>query len=179
VLDIGADLPAANEKFRKLVSLHVRVMLLSDILATAGYTQGRATVTLLQALCGRSSNNVLLSLGSLHRSCLWENIVLKGDESPGSPDAATGLPSSVSPTDMSTLLSPAPVTAAASSEVNGTQSAESSSATPKPESRTSKHKDPKECNIRALKHLASQLPYALAPFYQGELVPHNWEKHRS
>ncbi len=150
-------------------------MLLSDILATAGYAQGRATVTLLQALCGPSANNVLLSLGSLHRSCLWENIVLKTDETPETlatprephtvlpaAEAQSVLPSAEPSAASSRVATPLPATGAA----NGAQEAESSSPTPKPESSSSKAKDPKESNIRALKHLASQLPYALAPFYQ-------------
>ncbi|KAI0699215.1 hypothetical protein BC835DRAFT_1412679 [Cytidiella melzeri] len=160
----AADQPTANEKFRKLVTLQVRVMLLSDILATAGYAQGRATITLLQALCGRSANNVLLSLGSLHRSCIWENTVLKNDESSDASEGARSLQADLASADHTDGVS---TIVASSSEANGTQGAESSSSpTPKPESR-SKDKLPKECNIKALKHVASQFPHALAPFFQS------------
>ncbi|KAI1785481.1 hypothetical protein LXA43DRAFT_1115856 [Ganoderma leucocontextum] len=72
----GEEEEKANAKFRKLITLHTRTSLLSDIYATAGYSHGRATQTLLQSLLGRTPNP-LQELGSLHRACVWENIVFK------------------------------------------------------------------------------------------------------
>ena len=162
----AADLPAVNEKFRKLVTLHVRVMLLSDILATASYAQGRASVTLLEALCGPSANNALLSLGSLHRCCLWENVLLRVDETP-EVHRAPREPQEIAPAlQLSALSSGVSTPLPTGGEANGAPVGDSSSPTPKPESSTPKVSNTQESNIRALKHLASQIPYALAPFYQ-------------
>ncbi|TBU55065.1 hypothetical protein BD310DRAFT_1041405 [Dichomitus squalens] len=72
----GAEEEKANTQFRNLITLHTRVSLLSDIYATAGYSHGRATQTLLQSLLGKTPNP-LQELGALHRACVWENIILK------------------------------------------------------------------------------------------------------
>ena len=51
-LVIERELQDGNQDLRRLITLQVRVMLLSDIYSTAGYAQGRASTTLLQALTG-------------------------------------------------------------------------------------------------------------------------------
>lgn len=153
----------ANVAFRHLVTLHVRIMLLSDIFATVGYSQGRALTTLLQSITGAGTGDILLGLGSLHRSSIWENVMLKekmttrSEEKQPSPEIAVAeTPMSVS----SEATTPGPSTTA-----NGSQLDNSAAATPKPEQAAKK--DPKETNMKALKHLANQLPNSLAPFFQA------------
>ncbi len=151
-----------------MVTLHVRVMLLSDIYATVGYSQGRASATLIQALNGPEAGDLLLELGDLHRTSLWENIILKTKGSPQAPQfpATEGSPD------------PEPSSSSASSETlpglpnaaltNGAQDPPASPiiVLPQMDTTPSKDADPKECNIKALKHIATQLPNALAPFFQ-------------
>ena len=74
---VDGDVAEANKDLRRLITLEVRVMLLSDIYSTAGYAQGRASVTLLEALTRPEAGDIVSELGSLHRSCMWENIQLK------------------------------------------------------------------------------------------------------
>ncbi|KAF5354527.1 hypothetical protein D9757_014017 [Collybiopsis confluens] len=66
-----------NFYFRNLIALHVRVTLLSDVFATAGFAHGRGAIALLQTLMNSTTPQVIADLGSLHRASIWENIVFK------------------------------------------------------------------------------------------------------
>ncbi|KAI0666580.1 hypothetical protein C8Q78DRAFT_1176707 [Trametes maxima] len=167
----GEDEVKANERFRKLITLHVRTSLLSDIYATAGYSHGRASATLLQALLGPKPS-ALADLGSLHRTCVWENIALKAALS--SQDASSAPPSDGPATSSSVPQVPEPQTStpagdraseASSTTVaaNGTASGETLALTPS----TKNEEKPKDKNASGLKHLVSQIPTSLAPFFQS------------
>lgn len=163
----------ANYYFRNLVTLHVRITLLSDVFATAGYAHGRAAIGLLQTLMSNTAPQVVKDLGALHRTSIWENIVLKvGLAAKGidvlqtpslsplerSPDQlAIGLPDAAGP---------AP-SAATNGAVDDAQAgAPPSSTTKEPE--IPKAGSPREHNATALKHLTHGLPSSLAPFFQGQ-----------
>ncbi|EKM54444.1 uncharacterized protein PHACADRAFT_174950 [Phanerochaete carnosa HHB-10118-sp] len=154
----------ANTAFRNLVTLHVRIMLLSDIFATAGYSQGRALATLLQSVTGTGTGDILLGLGSLHRSSIWENVMLK-EKMTIRPEDKQQTPEAFAPVETPMSVSSEATTPGPSTTANGSQPENSATATPKPEHPTKK--DPKEMNMRALRHLASQLPNSLAPFFQS------------
>ncbi|KAK7687104.1 hypothetical protein QCA50_009605 [Cerrena zonata] len=172
--DCGGDAEKANERFRKLVTLHVRITLLSDIYATAGY-QGRATITLLQHIVSSDSKEILFNLGSLHRQYMWDNIRLKDDPiftkavipNPESWDTILP-PSLLPPTPRSS--GPTPTAAGTGSSTNGltedsvggTTSTSSAS-----KEKTSKEDGPLEHNARALKHMSTQVPNALTALFQS------------
>ncbi|OBZ67028.1 E3 ubiquitin-protein ligase ptr1 [Grifola frondosa] len=160
----------ANSRFRKLITLHIRTSLLSDIYATAGYSHGRATIMLLQSLVSRSTPTILADLGALHRSCVWENIVLKAGLSSQGVGAPPG------PTDLDSLemledSSPTPMVPQQDSEspsAGATNGVQADSTAPTPARKEPVKEDhPRERNARALKHLASQIPTSLAPFFQA------------
>ena len=58
------------------MTLHIRITLLSDVFATAGYAHGRGAIGLLQTFMNSTSPLVVADLGSLHRASIWENIAL-------------------------------------------------------------------------------------------------------
>lgn len=163
----------ANVAFRKLVTLHVRIMLLSDIFATAGYAQGRALTSLLQSVTGRGTGDILYGLGSLHRASIWENAMLKAKTaSSGSPASGEdrAQPADASPpaeTPMS-VSSEATTPGGTSTTANGSQPEGTPTPTPKQES-TGKPADARETNLKAMRHLASQMPNGLAPFFQCKI----------
>lgn len=166
----GEDEQKANERFRKLVTLHVRTSLLSDIYATAGYSHGRASATLLQALLGHKPST-LADIGSLHRACIWENIVLKAtlsarDASATPPPAPTpSAPAGQEPA-ASTATGVPPAGSFTVISANGAATATADA--PAPVSFVKKEEKPKDKNAAGLKHLVSQMPSALSPFFQCE-----------
>ncbi|KAF9531661.1 hypothetical protein CPB83DRAFT_79933 [Crepidotus variabilis] len=162
------DEALSNQQFRSLVTLHIRITLLSDVFATAGQSQGRTAIGLLQTLLNNAPRQVLVDLGALHRASTWENITLhrglslKGIETTSSPsipvDDGHGLGSSISSAVDGT--NPPPVSA------NGVNPQAPSSATG-PASQPSRSETPRDWNASALKHITQGLPNALAPFFQA------------
>ncbi|CDO77710.1 hypothetical protein BN946_scf184969.g61 [Trametes cinnabarina] len=169
----GEEEERANERFRKLITLHIRTSLLSDIYATAGYSHGRASTTLLQALLMHKPSP-LTQLGSLHRTCVWENIVLKAAltaQSEGTGSAAAGASTlSMAPTQ---AQEPSSSTAAVGEQIagtpttitsaNGAATGDVSAITPLPK----KEEKSQDKNANGLKHLVTQIPTSLAPFFQS------------
>lgn len=144
-------------------------MLLGDIFATAGYSQGRALSTLLQSVTGRGAGDIILGLGSLHRASIWENGMLKAKIASSSGQTDEKAPvSDIHPSEMPVPVSSGATTPGASTSAvaqNGSQAESPATMTPKA-GVSGKVNDPREANIKALKHLASQLPNGLAPFFQ-------------
>ncbi|KAI0708195.1 hypothetical protein C8T65DRAFT_740208 [Cerioporus squamosus] len=176
----GEEEEKANDRFRKLITLHTRISLLSDIYATAGYSHGRATQTLLQSLIGRTPS-ALGELGALQRACVWENITLKSALS------ARGIDISTHPHDLfSSLLSgsgaaapaqdgqaPTPVgertaDTPSGAATNGATPGEASmSSAPATSTAAKKDEQPRDKNAKGLKHLVTQIPSSLGPFFQS------------
>lgn len=156
----------SNRKFRNLITLHIRVALLSDVFSTAGYAHGRAAISILQVLMGTNAQDAVPGLGTLHRACIWESILLKAglasrgieatslDES--SPDEAAAAP-------------PAPLAGnPLSGTTNGIQPESTISESPlKSQAHVNQPDGAREHNAKALQHLTHGLPSALAPFFQG------------
>lgn len=151
----------ANVKFRKLVALHTRVTLLADIFSSASHAHGRSALSLLSGLTGADAANVLPDLGALHRACIWENIVLKGALSIRGVDV--GL-SQNSPGEGSSPTAP---TAELQTEDNAPSVIAESDGPEEPKAKEVKKDGPKEQNAKALKHIATQIPTSLTPFFQG------------
>ncbi|KAJ3911333.1 hypothetical protein F5877DRAFT_86126 [Lentinula edodes] len=143
-----------NFYFRNLITLHVRVTLLSDVFSTAGYAHGRGAISLLQNLMISTTPQVIADLGSLHRAGIWENIVLKAAL------AAKGIEVYQTPIQGPSVPASAPNGAVE----NG---ASTSTSTPTKETHT-RHAGPKEFNATALKHITHGIPTALSPFFQEQ-----------
>ncbi|KAH9949004.1 hypothetical protein B0H21DRAFT_198859 [Amylocystis lapponica] len=169
----GEDADKANVRFRKLITLHVRVSLLSDIYTTAGYSHGRAILVLLQSLTGRPSPAVLLDLGALHRAFVWENIVLKaGLASQGLSGASSSAALTSVGSETASTVTPVGTPGIASQETstlsaNGVNGIQGDGVAAPTKQESSKNDGPKEQNAKATKHLVGQIPSALAPFFQA------------
>lgn len=147
-------------------------MLLSDIYSTAGYAQGRASATLLQALTSPEAGNIVQELGSLHRSCLWENILLKNAEASKNRSASSSIEETVQPDSFSSTSSISTDATVPVVEANGAHSlpappfvvpSQSFRDEPFPN-----HSNPRLCNSRVLQHITGQLPnQSLLPLFQG------------
>ena len=148
--------------------------MLSDLYSTAGYSHSRGSASLLQALIGRGTPDVITGLGDLHRACVWESIVFKNgvgvkDSDPSMPSflrlppdgQADDNPLVHSPLGIPTTENPTPDTnpmeRAASNSVGGNSSP----------SKAGKEKDsPRSLNIKALSHALNQIPSSLTPLFQ-------------
>jgi E3 ubiquitin-protein ligase HUWE1 len=151
------------------VTLHIRITLLSDVFATAGYAHGRAAIGLLQTFMSNTTPEVVKDLGSLHRATIWENIVLKaGLISKGIDIAATPSSSPLEATPEQTTIPLPDPDATAMISSNGVQ--QEAAPNPTPFSEDSKPDSHRQHNATALKHLTHGLPSSLAPFFQGERV---------
>ncbi|KAF7315636.1 hypothetical protein MIND_00079100 [Mycena indigotica] len=154
-----------NRLFRDLVTLHVRITLLSEVFVTAGIAHGRNAIVLLQTLMSSTRPEVITDLGALHRAAIWENIVLKEglilkgiemvptpSSSPleGSPEQTTRVLPNVDAVSTTAIESGAQM-----DEISRT----SSSPTAKEGNRSK--------NAAALKHLTHGLPNSLATFFQA------------
>ncbi|KAI5123932.1 hypothetical protein M0805_006347 [Coniferiporia weirii] len=151
------DLLKANSFFHRLVTLHIRITLLSDVYATAGYTHGREAFGLLQT----NTLEIIPNLGALHRTCIWENIVLKNGL------ASKGLASSFNASTSSEDVSMSGLPSEALGESSLVPSPERQSADTPPKEDPKKTDEPRGLNALALKHVASQIPNALGPFFQA------------
>jgi E3 ubiquitin-protein ligase HUWE1 len=158
-----------NQQFRRLVTLQTRVTLLSEVYATAGYVHGRTALAILQALMGRGSPEIIPDLGSLHRACIWENIVLK-KELLNQGVSATSALTPLAGSDPSVAAASAVAQVAESAGVNDEVIASLSGApAPTSDSKNDAKDTPRAKNAQALRHVVTQVPAALAPLFQGSL----------
>lgn len=161
----------ANERFRCLVTLHIRITLLSDVFATAGYAHGRGAIGLLQTFMNNTSPLVVADLGSLHRASIWENIALnagltlRGINLQTSPSSSP-LEGSPKRSDVD-LPDENPFAASGLSATNGVQAEDGTNPMLVNGMDRSSHNDPRNNNASALKHITHGLPNALAPFFQA------------
>lgn len=168
--DIGTEgYEAANRHFRDLVTLHIRITLLSDVFATAGYAHGRASISLLQTLMNSMTPQVVSNLGALHRASIWENIVLAaGLEAKGISVTQSLLPSADTSPDQPIFGLDELDVATSINPSNGAPPASSNAdALTNVQNQQKRQKDSRERNAAALKHLAHGLPGSLAPFFQA------------
>lgn len=73
-----SDIAAVNEKYRQLLTLHLRVNLLASVYSTAGYTHGRPANGIITIIGTGTGPATLEDLAEMYRVFLWEGIVLKG-----------------------------------------------------------------------------------------------------
>ncbi|KZS98333.1 hypothetical protein SISNIDRAFT_546300 [Sistotremastrum niveocremeum HHB9708] len=163
------QLTAYNLQFRKLVTLHIRIALLSDIYQGTGYAHGRSVNSMLQSLTSADEFNILPDLGTLHRSFIWENLVLKDGLSQSNLDKSSGESKDV---EISTdAVHRQDSAASRSSEMADSAGLESLGRGSVSVTRATDEAVPGERavdrNARALKHLATHIPNALAPFFQA------------
>lgn len=148
--------------------------MLSDLYSTAGYSHSRGSASLLQALIGRGTPDVITGLGNLHRACVWESIVFKNgvgvkDSDPSMPSFLR-LPPDGQADDNPLVQSQFGILAAENltpdtSLVEGALS--NSAGGNSSQSKTGKEKDsPRSFNIRALSHALNQIPSSLTPLFQ-------------
>ncbi|CAG8537775.1 15360_t:CDS:10, partial [Funneliformis caledonium] len=72
----AAKVEEANKTFRSLITLHGYIGLLSDVYCTPVFSHGKNASSVIEAFVG-SDSEVIPSLGKLHRTCVWENVILK------------------------------------------------------------------------------------------------------
>ena len=155
--------------------------MLSDLYSTAGYSHSRGSASLLQALIGRGTPDVITGLGDLHRACVWESIVFKNGV--GVKDSDPSMPSFLrlpadSQADENPLVQPPfgiPATENPTPDTNTIERTASNavggSLSP---SKSGKEKDsPRSLNIRALSHALNQIPGSLTPLFQCASSPLN------
>lgn len=184
LIDITSDHEEeANQRFRSLVTLHIRITLLSDVFATAGYAHGRSAIGLLQSLMNNISPQVVADLGSLHRVSIWENIVLnlglkaKGISLKRSPVPSTLGRRSAGRSSLNLAENDGSVnTNELNGDLNSPDGAESMITTSSP-SVPLRLSGPREQNSAALKHLTNGLPSSLAPFFQAMVKMFHARRH--
>ena len=151
--------------------------MLSDLYSTAGYSHSRGSASLLQALIGRGTPDVITGLGNLHRACVWESIVFKNGV--GVKDSDPSMPSFLrlppdGQADDNPLVQSFGITVAENltPDTNLVEGASSNSAGGKSsQSKVGKEKDsPRSFNIRALSHALNQIPSSLTPLFQCMVV---------
>ncbi|KZV69516.1 hypothetical protein PENSPDRAFT_753267 [Peniophora sp. CONT] len=177
----------AAETFRRIITLHVRVMLLSDVYSTVGYAHGRSALGLLQILMGRGAPEVLPELGALHRALVWENVQMKSSPTVA-PSASAAAEPSTAPLLEPAAPVPEPVTnghvsdEALLSETPGgstspTPAPVPTDATPAPTPTVETKKDEDDPALRALKQVAMHIPNALTPFFQAIIKLFSTRRH--
>jgi E3 ubiquitin-protein ligase HUWE1 len=153
----------ANATFRKLITLHNRVTLLSDVCSSIAQTHAQCIYALLQVVSGAEVLGIIKNLGSIHRRCLLENIALKsGLSTKGIRDSSSRSASPEGGEMIASTISPVipngdvPGEIRIGVEANGANTSEGK-----------KGESPQEQNAHALRHIASHIPNALVPFLQG------------
>jgi E3 ubiquitin-protein ligase HUWE1 len=141
------------------VSLLTRATLLADVFSS--YAHNRSMPNLVSGLLSEEASGVISDLGALHRACIWENIVLK------STLVKNGLlPSRV---DKSSSPENGGQTADLLKE-SGTLAAipglEHAAQDQKPKDLLNKETG-RQSNAKALKHISTEIPTSLTPFFQG------------
>ena len=153
---VGSDVVAINHKYRRLLTLHLRINLLSQVYSTAGYTHGRPTNTVLQIIGTVKGPSTIEDLAEMYRVFLWEGIVLKDDD-PSKQLAIEGTHVSLA----NGTLTPG----------NTTPHANSSNklATASPEPKAKLATSIKEDNARAIRTLVQNLSKVTTPLFQGKV----------
>ena len=112
------------------------------------------------------SQDIVPDLGTLHRVCILENILLKAGLGSRGIDAATS--SESSPLEGSPFRETVPSTENDPVVTTNGVSPEPTEPSPALKAASEMPDGPREHNAKALKHLTHSLPSALAPFFQGQ-----------
>jgi len=155
-----------HQQFRSLVTLHIRITLLSDVFSTAGQSQGRAATGMWQTLMNNIPRTILGDLGALHRASTWENLALNVGLSLKGIEV---LASSSHPAESPRTDGVGAIGSSPSDAGNASGGANASHTT----DQSSKGQGSRDWNASALKHITQGIPNALAPFFQGMLLLYN------
>ncbi|KAJ3019634.1 hypothetical protein HKX48_001941 [Thoreauomyces humboldtii] len=152
--------------FRSLITLQGFIRLLSDIYCTHVLSHNKSVAALIQTFSGDFGGKLIDVLGSIYRTCVWENLLLK-DSVPKTWYQASknqdkmgitrgSLAASLLDGDVLDAVLDAPASsAAAAGATAGTEENE--------------EQDPRVKNTRYFKHLLTQIPTVLTPTLQGVL----------
>ncbi|RIA89170.1 hypothetical protein C1645_825193 [Glomus cerebriforme] len=149
-----AKVEEANKTFRSLISLHGYIGLLSDVYCTPIFSHGKSASSVIEAFVG-SDSEVIPSLGKLHRTCVWENVILKSSvpkswyASQTKPKKPFNLPEISTSSAISAILDDGDKETTDANEPSVDQN-----------NRQVK-------NAKYLKSLVSQIPSCLTPLFQG------------
>jgi E3 ubiquitin-protein ligase HUWE1 len=159
------QLEQANEHFRSLVTLHIRITLLSDVCQVAGYPQSRSVNLVLQTLTASDVDGLIPALGALHRHSIWEHLNLsrqlnaKGLGNLGQPSTEQSAAlQERSPSDSPVDVFGAPPQVSAG---------QTNAAAPPENATDAIEDDSVKQNAKALMHVASELPKTLKNFFTG------------
>ncbi len=155
--DYAEHFPDANSRFRQLLTLNLRIHLLSQTYSSVGYTHSRSPSAVTQVVSGEEGSKLIRDLGIMYRTFIWEILTLIG------PDPYKRLTMSGS---QIALVSPSPAGDVASDPVEG-----ASHRTPLAVTGASEHVGSKarEQNIKAIKGMIQTLTKSTTPFFQGML----------
>lgn len=148
---------ALNVDFRSFVSLQVILSVLGDIYSNAANPSAhfsRGSSSILQVLSGKDAPEILDDLGKVHRTFLWENLMVKKSQTAEKKDKGnTETPTSAPITDASTSTAPDLVGAGIpNTQVEGRQ----------------KKPFTKGSTSAGVLYTAAQIPLSLMSFFQGK-----------
>ncbi|ORY95778.1 hypothetical protein BCR43DRAFT_557706 [Syncephalastrum racemosum] len=191
-----AKINSGNDTFRKLIIMHGYVGLLSNLCCSSGLAPGKNGASLVAEFISEDAQeNMILLLGKLYRTALWENFLLKEFLPPAwyafkppkkNPGNAADHPLGIFGVDQA-ATSPAEGTSggasapAPASDASGAAAAAAAAApesvSPAPESKkeeaekeedkTPDANDPRMQNIKHFKLLFGDIPQFLMPMFQG------------
>ena len=155
----------ANSQFRQLLTLNLRIHLLSQVYSSVGYTHSRSPSSIAQVVSSEDGSKLIRDLGVMYRTFIWEILTLIG------PDPYKRL--TVSGSQIA-LASPSPAADAISEVPDSASRRAPSAAIGACESVGSKAR---EQNIKAVKGMIQTLTKSTTPFFQGKLFAGNTESH--
>lgn len=163
-----------NQRFRDLTILLSLVALLSDIYGNLTYAHGKASTSVLAVFSTPEEATTLSQIGQLHRTCIWENILIK----------------KLTPTSATSTMPPgaegsgpaAASTSGAAAEGGPASTMDSSVAATTegaPES-TTKDKEPKPSpNLKSVQDLLASFPLNIMPVFLCEIFLPNGVEQRN
>ncbi|KAI8368284.1 uncharacterized protein BYT42DRAFT_522115 [Radiomyces spectabilis] len=152
-----------NKLFRQLIEMFGYVELLANICCSAILTHGKNGISLVNEFVSQDDNdNIILLLGHLHRSMVWETILLR-ESVPKS--WYQFKPAKKGVNNLSTE-NPLGISSGGDAQSSTSEPSASSSLTDKKQD-TPDAKDPRIMNIKHFKLFFSETPPALMPVFQG------------
>ncbi|KZV95100.1 hypothetical protein EXIGLDRAFT_644511 [Exidia glandulosa HHB12029] len=160
-----STLADANVRFRQLVTLNTRVTMLAEVYSATSIAHGRSASTSLQNITATETAALIPMLGDLHRSFIWENILLKSALPPTSlGNAVHSMEFGSVPIDL--LPEGFPIASTAQPESTSSAATDETPA-PAQSAAAAKAESAKRHNIAAIKQLAGQIPTAVTSFLQA------------
>ncbi|CAO3595638.1 unnamed protein product [Absidia cylindrospora] len=163
-----------NELLRQFVVMYGYVGLLANICCSSILTHGKNGITLVNEFTSQSGDdNIILLLGQLHRTAVWENILLRESvpkswynfkSTKKSGNTRSDNPLGISGFDSNRTTDESTSTAAPSSSNPNTSTTNDMDTT---EEKEPDAKDPRIINTKHFKMFLGEIPQALTPIFQG------------